>query len=67
MTVKSIEEQINTIREATQKAAASPEAALEFLRRAGIVEATNAGFAVKHDAGRQSRAGTNSGIFTKTK
>lgn len=40
MTVKSIEEQISTIREATQRAAASPQAALEFLRRAGIVSVT---------------------------
>ena len=41
MTVKSIAEQINAIREATQKAAASPETALDFLRRAGIVGAGN--------------------------
>jgi hypothetical protein len=39
MTAKEIEEQIIAIREATQKALASPEAALEFLQRAGIVSA----------------------------
>ncbi|HEY4324467.1 MAG TPA: hypothetical protein VGN20_10790 [Mucilaginibacter sp.] len=37
MTIKSIEEQISAIREVTERAAASPEAALDFLRRAGIV------------------------------
>ena len=39
MTAKDIEEQIIAIREATAKASASPEAALEFLQRAGIVSA----------------------------
>jgi hypothetical protein len=39
MTAKEIEEQIIAIREATQKAMASPEAALAFLKRAGIVSA----------------------------
>lgn len=37
MTLKKIYDQIATIKEATDKAAASPEAALEFLRKAGIV------------------------------
>jgi hypothetical protein len=37
MTAKRINEQIDTIREATKRASASPETALEFLRRAGIV------------------------------
>lgn len=37
MTTKRIDEQIDTIREATKRAAASPQTALEFLRRAGIV------------------------------
>ena len=35
MTSKAIEEQINTIREAAKTASASPEAALDFLQRAG--------------------------------
>jgi len=39
MTAKDIEEQIIAIREATQKALVSPEAALEFLQRAGIISA----------------------------
>jgi len=39
MTAKEIEEQIIAIREATQKASASPEAALDFLQRAGIISA----------------------------
>jgi len=37
MTSKRILDQINTIRQATEKASASPEAALEFLRKAGII------------------------------
>jgi hypothetical protein len=40
MTTKRIDEQINTIREATKRASASPETALEFLRQAGIVAIT---------------------------
>jgi hypothetical protein len=39
MTAREIEEQIIAIREATAKASASPEAALAFLKRAGIVSA----------------------------
>ena len=37
MTSKRISDQINTIRVATDKASVSPEAALAFLRSAGIV------------------------------
>ena len=37
MTSKQIADQINTIRVASEKASASPEAALAFLRSAGII------------------------------
>jgi hypothetical protein len=37
MTSRRISDQINTIRAATDKAIASPEAALAFLRNAGIL------------------------------
>lgn len=37
MTLKSITDQINTIREVTAEATISPEAALAFLQKAGIV------------------------------
>jgi len=38
MTSKQISDQIETIRSATEKASASPEAALAFLRAAGIIK-----------------------------
>lgn len=38
MTSKRISDQIDTIRAAAEKASASPESALAFLRSAGIIE-----------------------------
>jgi hypothetical protein len=61
MTVKSIEEQISTIREATETALTSPEAALEFLQRAGIV-APN-----KNKVGKQIADSIGKDSISKTK
>jgi hypothetical protein len=41
MTSKRISDQIDTIRAAAEKASASPEAALAFLRSAGIIAESN--------------------------
>ena len=59
MTLKSIEEQIGAIRKATATALTSPEAALDFLQRAGIVSTD------KKIAGKKQ--GISGGALTKTK